>query len=83
MTRLKLLSYGESSRVTDQIYPWNIFKHFKINLYFLTNTRLQAFTTNTTKILINLNNLKRDPLEIQHPKFENSRLGFTEPVHER
>ena len=27
------------------------------------------------------NNLKRDPLEIQHPKFENSRFGLT--VHER
>ena len=30
-----------------------------------------------------LNNPKRDPLEIQHPKFENSSLGFTESVHER
>ena len=29
------------------------------------------------------NNLKRDPLEIQHPKFENSRLGLIESVHER
>ena len=29
------------------------------------------------------NNLKGDPLEIQHPKFENSRLGLTESVHER
>ena len=29
-----------------------------------------------------LNNLKRDPLEIQHPKFVN-RLGFIESVHER
>ena len=27
-------------------------------------------------------NLKRDHLEIQHPKFENSRLGFIESVHE-
>ena len=26
---------------------------------------------------------KNDPLEIQHPKFENSILGFTESVHER
>ena len=25
---------------------------------------------------------KGDPLEIQHPKFENSRLGFIESVHE-
>ena len=31
-----------------------------------------------------VNNLKRDdPLEIQHPKFENSRLGFIESVRER
>ena len=29
------------------------------------------------------NSLKGDPLEIQHPKFENSRLGLTESVHER
>ena len=31
---------------------------------------------------LQLNNLKGDPLEIQHPKFENSRLGFIESVHE-
>ena len=30
-----------------------------------------------------INNLKGDPLEIQHLKFENSRLGFIESVHER
>ena len=29
------------------------------------------------------NKLKGDPLEVQHPKFENSRLGLTESVHER
>ena len=28
------------------------------------------------------NNLKGDRLEIQHPKFENSRLGLIESVHE-
>ena len=28
-------------------------------------------------------NLKGDPLEIQHPKFETSRLGLIESVHER
>ena len=27
--------------------------------------------------------LKGDPLEIQHPEFENSRLGLIESVHER
>ena len=30
-----------------------------------------------------INNLKRNPLKTQHPKFENSRLCFIEPVHER
>ena len=25
----------------------------------------------------------KDPLEIQHPNFENSRLGFIESVHDR
>ena len=29
------------------------------------------------------NNQKKDPLEIQHPKFENNRLSFVESVHER
>ena len=29
-----------------------------------------------------LNNLKGDPLEIQQPKFENSRLGLIESVHD-
>ena len=29
------------------------------------------------------NNLKGDPSEIQHPKFENSRLCLIESVHER
>ena len=29
------------------------------------------------------NNLNGDPLEIHHPKFENSRLGLIESVHER
>ena len=32
---------------------------------------------------INQNILKRDLLVTQHPQFENSRLGFTESVHER
>ena len=27
--------------------------------------------------------VKKDPLEIQHPKLENSRRGFIESVHER
>ena len=31
----------------------------------------------------NINILKRYPLEIQHPKFENSSLGLIETVHER
>ena len=29
-----------------------------------------------------LNNLKRDTLETQHPKFKNSGLGFIESVYE-
>ena len=34
--------------------------------------------TDRRKLAMTLNNLKRDPLEIQHPKFENSRRGVTE-----
>ena len=34
-------------------------------------------------ILCNQNNMKRDLLDIQHPKFENSRLGLIESVNER
>ena len=30
-----------------------------------------------------INNLKRDPLEIQHPTFGTSRLGLIESVYER
>ena len=30
-----------------------------------------------------LNILKRDPMKIQYSKFENSKLGFTESIHER
>ena len=30
-----------------------------------------------------INNVKRDPLEIQHPKYEKHRLGLIESVHER
>ena len=29
------------------------------------------------------NNLKRQPLEIQYPKFENNKLGLIESIHER
>ena len=29
------------------------------------------------------NDMKGDPLEIQHPNFENSRLSFIEFIHER
>ena len=31
----------------------------------------------------NTDNLKRDPLEIQHPNFEKSKLGLIVSVHER
>ena len=35
------------------------------------------------QLLWSLNNLKRDPLEMQNPKVENSRLGLIESIHER
>ena len=53
------------------------------------NTLSKKSTQNVIKALpvviktSELNNLKGGPLEIQHPKFENSRLGLTESVHER
>ena len=40
-------------------------------------------TTWPIEAKFHMNNMKRDPLETQHPEFENSRLGFIESVHER
>ena len=47
-------------------------------IHFLTITNVIEF-----EVIVLQNNLKRDPLETQHPEFENSRLGFIESVHER
>ena len=53
------------------------------------NTLSKKSTQNVIKALPVLietsesNNLKGDPSEIQHPKFENSRLCLIESVHER
>ena len=53
------------------------------------NILSKQFTQNVTKALpvviktSNSNNMKGDPLEIQHPKFENSRHGLIESVHEK
>ena len=38
--------------------------------------------TKTTVVVSKLS-VKKDPSEIQHPKLENSRLGFIESVYER
>ena len=53
------------------------------------NTLSKKSTQNVIKALhvviktCQSNNLKGDPLEIQHPKFEKSRLDLIESVHER
>ena len=44
------------------------------------NRKVQG-VPDTILFYCHLDNLERDP-EIQHPKFENSRLGFIESVHE-
>ena len=44
---------------------------------------IACLVRSSLRFQLKVNNLKRDPLEIQHPKFENSRLGFIESVHER
>ena len=52
----------------------------------MSSTFKKSFTWDYMKykrVTLHLDNLKRDPLETQHPKFENSRLGFIESVHER
>ena len=46
-------------------------------------TRLSIIFISSPYDMVRMNNLKRDPLEIQHPKFENSRLGLIKTVHER
>ena len=37
----------------------------------------------TTAVVVSKLSVKKDPLEIQHPKLENSRLGFIESIHAR
>ena len=36
-----------------------------------------------TTVVVSKLSVKKDPSEIQHPKLENSRLGFIESVYER
>ena len=43
----------------------------------------QTLHINGVSFFSTYDNLKGDPLEIQHPKFENSRLGLIESVRER
>ena len=65
--------------------------HFcrKIQLLIKTLYQKKKSTQNVIKALpvviktSESNSLKGEPLEIQHPKFENSRLGLIESVHER
>ena len=64
--------------------------HFCRKIQLPIKTRYQKKSTqNVIKALpvviktFESNSLKGDPLEIQHPKFENSRLGLIESVHER
>ena len=40
-------------------------------------------TGTPTAVVVSKLSVNKDPLEIQHPKLENSRLGFIESVHER
>ena len=37
----------------------------------------------TTAVVVSKLSVRKDPLEIQHPKLENSRLGFIESVYEK
>ena len=45
--------------------------------------RVTIFPDKSNAVLLIICKKKKDPLEIQHPKFENSRVGFIESVHER
>ena len=40
-------------------------------------------TGTTTAIVVSKVSVKKHLLEIQHPKLENSRLGFSEFIHTR
>ena len=57
-------------------------KVFKSSFMILHRV-IACLVRSSLRFQLKVNNLKRDPLEIQHPKFENSRLGFIESVHER
>ena len=49
----------------------------------MTETFLGRHTGTTTVVLHSKLCVKKDPLEIQHQKLENSRLGFIESIHAR
>ena len=53
-------------------------------LFISTSTNFYHVSTiGTTAVVVSKLSVKKDPLEIQHPKLENSRLCFIESIHER
>ena len=82
MSKYKIgFSHGKNRNQGKSFLPKNIIAY--------QNALSKKSTQNVIKALpvviktSESNSLKGDPLEIQHPKFENSRLGLIESVHER
>ena len=82
------------SKIYNRVFAWGKIEtkgnHFlPKNAIAYQNTLSTKSTQNVIKALPVViktsepNSLKGDPLEIQHPKFENSRLGLIESVNER
>ena len=49
----------------------------------MAETFMDRHTGTTTAAMVSKLFVKKDPLELQHPKLENRRLGFIESIHAR
>ena len=81
-TTFEVLKYNVPGKEdnTDQylIHEFWAIRWSVLEFYFI-----HIFSHDAELRFIIMNNLKRDSMEIQHPKFKNSRLGLLESVHDR
>lgn len=91
-----ILVYAASLRpsgpmLSDTTFQETLLEHYsskgpenvKLATLYQCMSRLYADRhTAQHQLLRSLNNLKRDPLKMQQPKFENSRISLNKSVHE-